>query len=121
MFNPIREIDSRWETEKRWVKDGKQHESITTANKKLTMLIAQKHSGFVRVTDPVTLPPLRTVLTFEGGPTGFESYYLHDLTLKGDGDFCICAGTANRWPACYVDIPTVRKFINEYKAAVEIS
>ena len=47
----------------------------------------------------------RLTLEFLGGPTGFESYYLGDLVDLKDRDseeFCICAGTINRWPACYV-------------------
>ena len=60
------------------------------------------------------------ILRFIGGPTGHESYYLADLleNKKNDGEFCICAGTINRWPACYVERKTVLDFI---KKALEYS
>ena len=44
------------------------------------------------------------ILHFVGGPTGCESYYVHDL-LDGVGDsqeICICGGTINSYAACYV-------------------
>ena len=114
MFNPIKEIDSRWETEKRrLVSHGKKQESHTeTTTRKLTMAILPKGR------DGLGNKP---ILEFRGGPTGHENYYLEDITLEGKGDFCICGGTPNRWPACYVDMPTVRKFVEEYKATLEIS
>lgn len=108
MFDPIRKINSRWETEKRWLKEFEQKSSTDTSTRELTMhIVTEGHD--------------KPILRFEGGPTGFESYYLEDIKLEGEGDFCICAGTANRWPACYVDMPTVRKFVEEYKATLEIS
>ena len=56
----------------------------------------------------------RQVLAFIGGPTGFESYYIDDLILTGErgNSFCICGGTINSWPACYVDSGEVFEFIN---------
>ncbi len=108
MFNPIREIDSRWETEKRWVVDGKQKSSKTPSTKKLTMAIMTKGHN-------------KPILQFREGPTGFESYYVENLNFpEGEGEFCICAGTPNRWPACYVDRNDVRNFIEEYKATLEV-
>lgn len=109
MFDPIREIDSRWETEKRWVKGREQKSSTDVSTKKLTMAI-------------VTEGHDKPILNFRGGPTGFESYYIEDLSLSSDeGDFCICAGTANRWPACFVDKAEVNKFVEEYRATIEVS
>ena len=111
MFNPIKEIDSRWKMEKRWIADKKQKSSKETFKKKLTMAILPKgHDG----------QPDKPILEFRGGPTGFESYYLEDINLEGEGDFCICAGTANRWPACYVDKTEVQEFVNAYRATLEI-
>lgn len=56
------------------------------------------------------------VLVFIGGPTGHESYYARDLALTGKkGDtFCICGGTINSWPACYVSSYEVSNFINAW-------
>ncbi len=110
MFDPIRKIDSRWETEKRWVEGMEQKLSTDISTKELTMHIVTKGHE-------------RPILRFEGGPTGFESYYVADIDFRlsnsGD-DFCICAGTANRWPACYVDRKEVQKFVDEFKAVAEI-
>lgn len=112
MFNPIRVIDSRWETEKRWIVGKRQESRTKITTRKLTMAILPKgHDG----------QSDKPILEFQNGPTGFESYYLEDLTLEGERDFCICAGTPNRWPACYVDMPTVRQFVKEYKATLAIS
>jgi len=113
MFSLIKEIDSRWEVEKRHlVSDDngkmKQESNTVHSTRKLTMAILPNG----RIDGPD-----KPILEFRGGPTGHENYYLNDITLKGDGEFCICAGTPNRWPACYVDMPTVREFVEEYKAA----
>ena len=114
MFNLIKEINSRWATETRWLdtKPGggmKQKSKTEHSTRKLTMAILPK--GREGGSD-------KSILEFRDGPTGYESYYLNEITLEGDEEFCICAGTPNRWPACYVDMPTVRKFVEEYKAAL---
>ena len=58
------------------------------------------------------------ILRFIGGPTGHESFYLADLLKhkNENGELCICAGTVNRWPACYVNKKSVLDFI---KASLE--
>ena len=104
MFNPVKEINSRWETEKGgWngTKYTSRHKDI--AFHILTMEIKRQEG--------------RELLHFHSGPTGFETYILADLTLEGEGDFCICGGTINRWPACYVDVQIVKEFIDAYKAS----
>lgn len=56
------------------------------------------------------------IIRFLGGPTGHESYYVDDLLVKPQEEypeFCICAGTINRWPACYVSRKEVFDFIRE--------
>ncbi len=56
------------------------------------------------------------VLRFNGGPTGFESYYLDDMLRMVNeltDTFCICAGTTNSWPICEVKVADVRKFLEE--------
>lgn len=60
----------------------------------------------------------RTVITFERGPTGFETYRLdetfvgtlRDLQSRG-GILCICAGTSGSWPTCTVPIATILEVI----------
>jgi len=108
MFDSIKEIDSRWETEKRWLEDRVQRSSTETTIRKLTMVITADDRD-------------QAILRFRDGPTGFEAYHLEDLKLEGEGDFCICMGTANRWPACFVNKAEVQKFIDEYKATTKIS
>jgi hypothetical protein len=109
MFDPVQKIDSRWEIEKRWAKDGKQHSSVDVKIRPIKMSIGVKLCGLARM----------TILDFDG-PTGFESYNLEDLVdLESDKDFCICGGTPNRWPACFVSMPEVRKFVQDYKASLE--
>lgn len=54
-------------------------------------------------------------LVFDGGPTGFEAYYIADLLATGERseDFCICGGTINSWPRCSVKTSDVFQFIRE--------
>ena len=112
MFNPLKEIDSRWEIEKRWLEGKYQKSSTDVTTRKLTMTILPEGR--------VDSQSNRPILEFQGGPTGFETYYLEDINLEGGGDFCICAGTANRWPACYVDKTVVQEFVNAYRATLKI-
>lgn len=85
----------------------------------------ERQAKFINVTSVVTEKELEMVieereagkiLRFNGGPTGFEAYYIKDLLdpitadLRHD-QFCICAGTINRWAKCEVDWKTVRDFI----------
>lgn len=59
------------------------------------------------------------ILKFNGGPTGFESYYIEDLCYgkhdirqrAKDSDFCICGGTINRWARCVVPMEKVLEFL----------
>jgi len=57
----------------------------------------------------------KDILKFEGGPTGYESYYISDL-LKNNiktGDMCICGGTINSWANCTVPKKEVFDFLRE--------
>ncbi len=55
----------------------------------------------------------KKILQFIGGPTGFEAFYIDDLSLLSNSiEFCICAGTINSWPACFVNRKELLKFIN---------
>ncbi len=61
-------------------------------------------------------------LEFIGGPTGFESYYVASLVCAYGGqprpeELCICAGTINSWPACYVPWDEVMSFVESAIAA----
>ena len=59
------------------------------------------------------------ILEFVGGPTGFERYYIADLLLRDPSkhpEICICGGTINRWPACFVDRQEVADFLNSKRA-----
>ncbi len=53
------------------------------------------------------------ILQFIGGPTGYESYYVHDLldSVDDNQEICICGGTINSYAACYVDRKEVIDFI----------
>lgn len=60
----------------------------------------------------------RLLLKFYGGPTGHECYLLDSILSdfkrwedSTSDTLCICAGTINRWDACYVSIKDVHKFI----------
>ena len=53
------------------------------------------------------------VLRFRGGPTGFESYCIKDLSLPPGKVFCICGGTVNSWPRCEVQTDDVIQFLKE--------
>lgn len=62
--------------------------------------------------------PIRQIIRFIGGPTGFESYYLSDIikiinTPHKSDFFTICAGTINRWPNCKVKFNDFKKIIEE--------
>lgn len=57
------------------------------------------------------------VLRFIGGPTGYECYYVSDL-LVGDmstknTEICICSGTINKWPTCFVKRSDVMRFLKK--------
>jgi len=100
---PTMSISSRWVYETaRWdddllkYVDRKSREEIKT----IEMVIEYSKRG--------------KILKFIGRPTGYESYYISDLLIneiQGRDEFCICAGTVNSWPACYVDYQTVMNFI----------
>ena len=57
------------------------------------------------------------VLQFYGGPTGYESYYVDSLkTTLGQfqhDQLCICAGTINKYAACYVKASEVLQFLKD--------
>jgi len=59
----------------------------------------------------------RLILSFHGGPTGFEAYYLQDIldTVMNSEqeDYCICAGTVNSWPRCWVKMKDLKKILTE--------
>lgn len=99
------QIESRWEVEKgTWNGSTFVNRKTTTTTRTLTMQIEV---------------PDYQVLQFIGGPTGYEAYHIEALLKhKKDetGDFCICAGTVNRWPACFVSWPEVLAFISEEKS-----
>ena len=50
------------------------------------------------------------------GPNGHEAYHLYSLLPMDNrqGEFCVCAGTINSWPACYVQWKDVKEFCIEY-------
>lgn len=58
----------------------------------------------------------KAVLRFNGGPTGFESYYIDDLLEDRKHNphetFCICAGTVNSWAECMVPWQDVKNFLS---------
>jgi hypothetical protein len=63
-----------------------------------------------------TLKGKKEIVNFLGGPTGFESYYLKDLLKpKESENFCICGGTINSWPNCYVKTKDLIKIIKDLK------
>lgn len=57
------------------------------------------------------------ILQFIGGPTGHETYYINDLfkdtNLEKSGNLCICAGTINSWPSCYVKWDDVLNYLRK--------
>ena len=55
------------------------------------------------------------IIRFVGGPTGYESYYVKDLTDKPFQHkfMYICAGTINSWPSCYVKTEDLKAILNE--------
>ena len=101
-----RTINSRWVIEKgRW-------------SEKLRTYTDRTRLEFERPVEIEIIHNLRDkhILLFMGGPTGHEAYYLDGLLPMDDrqGEFCICAGTINSWPACYVQWADVKKFCIEY-------
>lgn len=55
----------------------------------------------------VEYDPKTDIIHFRGGPTGYEAYNFNSLeeslpTFKHN-TFCICAGTINSWPICFVN------------------
>lgn len=56
-----------------------------------------------------------TIIKFEGGPTGYESFYIEDFLKDIDNfesDRCsICAGTINSYAQCIVSLKEVVDFI----------
>ena len=73
----------------------------------------------------VTLDDTNTdkpIVKFHGGPTGFESYYLKDLLENPFGEnehdlFCICGGTINSWPRCFVKSRDLKEILEVFKNA----
>lgn len=60
--------------------------------------------------------PRGDIIKFNGGPTGFESYYIKDLLSgrrKGGDELCICGGTVNSWPSCRIDWATIEAFLQD--------
>jgi len=96
-------INSKWSQEVgRWdvlFCDYIDRKVIQLPDKDLVMKIERKESG--------------DILKFLGGPTGFESYNIKDLTalpLIGE-DLCICGGTINKYPQCTVNMNDVKEFL----------
>ena len=101
-----KQINSRWIVEKGvW-------------SEKLQAYTDRTKQEFERMLEVEITRNLRgsTILRFIGGPTGHEAYYLYKLLPMNNkqGEFCICAGTINSWPACYVQWADIKKFYNEY-------
>ena len=97
-------INSRWVVEKgRW--DEKSN-TFTQQTKKTFERIIYMHLEDCKKGQ---------LLRFIGGPTGYESYYVKDLLLNDPnaGEMCICGGTINRWPSCYVNMKIVKDFIKK--------
>ena len=95
-------INSRWVVEKgRWDNEENIFTDRTeeTFERDIEMRIEASENG--------------KILRFLGGPTGHESYYIKDLLLTDSTvkEMCICGGTINRWPACYVDKQIIFNFI----------
>lgn len=106
---PRMKINSVWSMEKgRWDKETKQFTNRVTTqlpDRELEMVIDQGTHG--------------NTIKFEGGPTGFESYYIEDLVRgfkqrPGFPTLCICAGTINSWPRCEVSVQRVQEFLKEH-------
>jgi hypothetical protein len=60
-------------------------------------------------------------LRFNGGPTGYESYYFKDLEGLSEREnpheyFCICGGTINSWPKCSVKTQDLIEIIDHIKS-----
>ena len=57
------------------------------------------------------------IVRFIGGPTGYESYYIKDFLRDSESrrnkEMCICAGTINSWPECYIQYNDVYELINK--------
>ena len=53
---------------------------------------------------PGGLNPLEVVFELEGGPTGYESFYVTDNTVDMfiRGGWLACLGTQNRWDRLYI-------------------
>ena len=61
------------------------------------------------------------VVRFNGGPTGFESYYLGSLiehNLDNGSMFCICGGTINSWHNCEVKSRELHNIIKQYQKEI---
>ena len=101
MSNITALINSIWKTEKgKWNNSTESYtnRTVNTFQRMLEMQLKQTDRG--------------QIIQFVGGPTGFESYYTKDiLATEAKNSICICGGTINSWPACYVDAKTVHHFI----------
>ena len=100
------QINSRWVIEKgRW-------------NEKLRTYTDRTTEEFERQIEMEIIQDLynNIILRFIGGPTGHEAYHLYSLLPMDNrqGEFCVCAGTINSWPACYVQWKDVKEFCIEY-------
>lgn len=59
---------------------------------------------------------------FLGGPTGYETYCLKDLLkLKENENFCICGGTLNSWPNCYVKAKDLSQILKHFVKTKELT
>ena len=60
------------------------------------------------------------IVHFNGGPTGFESYYLKSLLeIDWQGDqFVICGGTINSWACCWVKSKDLNEILSVFKDAM---
>ena len=106
--NPLGKITSYWQHETAKFDPGKREfvnrKSSPIKEKELEITVRKDSKD-------------RLILSFHGGPTGFEAYYLHDIfsTVMNSEqeDYCICAGTVNSWPRCWVKMKDLKKILTE--------
>jgi len=98
------DIKSFWTYEKgRWSEEHNDYIDRNTSEpqeKILTMEIVDHGTG--------------PILQFNGGPTGYESYYVADLVARQPKGayMAICAGTINSWAQCRVRSQDVVAFLS---------
>ena len=106
-------IKSHWR-----IKKG-QWDDLTNKFKNITIVEETKILNMT-IEDSSAANDSRKIIVFEGGPTGFERYYIDDLLNHGENiSLCLCAGTINRWAECHVDMAEVSQYIKQYLEKVE--